>query len=245
MPHAGLDRMFFQSDGHHLLGTFFLAPGDEPKPTVILLHGLPGIEKNYDLGLGLRERGWNSLLFHYRGCWGSSGSYDLRTLTHDVRHAIDEITNGRYPLIDPDKIVLCGHSMGGWAAVVAGAQDERAKAVVALAAVSDTSGWGFDEAAAEEQFTPWLTDISPKQIVAQWQALPNAHDVVAQISPRPLLIIHGTADTAVPLNHSEMLAEKAQEPVEFHILEGADHGFSWQRPQLIAMIGDWLTKQNL
>ncbi|MCB0035157.1 MAG: alpha/beta fold hydrolase [Anaerolineales bacterium] len=240
MPHAGLQSMFFESDGHHLLGTFFLAQGDKPKPTVILLHGLPGIEKNYDLALGLRERGWNSLLFHYRGCWGSSGSYDLQTLTRDVKHALDEVTSGKYPLVDPDKIVLCGHSMGGWAAVVAGASDERVKAVVALAAVSDTTAWGFDETAAKAQFTPWLTDITPAQIVAQWQALPNAHDVVAQISPRPLLLVHGDEDAAVPLSHSQKLAEQAQEPFAFEVIKGADHGFSWQRPTLINLVGEWL-----
>lgn len=249
MTHAGLQSMFFESDGERLLGTFFQARGEGAKPTVVLLHGLPGIEKNYDLGLGLRARGWNCLLFHYRGCWGSSGSYDLRTLTRDVGRAVDEVTSGKYPLVDPEKIVLCGHSMGGWAAVVAGAQDEarnsRVKAVVALAAVSETAAWGFDEAAAEKQFTPWLTDVSPAQLVAQWGELPNAHDVVEKIAPRPLLIVHGDADASVPVSHAHMLAEAAGEPVTVHIMAGADHGFSWERPELINLVGEWLDGLDL
>jgi pimeloyl-ACP methyl ester carboxylesterase len=80
----GIAGATFDSDGHRLVGTLYLARGDEPKPTALLLHGCPGLEKNLDLAALLRDRGWNSLLFHYRGCWGSAGRYDLRTIPRDV-----------------------------------------------------------------------------------------------------------------------------------------------------------------
>ena len=47
--HEGLIGLFFYSGGIRLLGTLFLARDDAPKPTAVLLHGLPGIEKNCDL----------------------------------------------------------------------------------------------------------------------------------------------------------------------------------------------------
>ncbi|HJZ24659.1 MAG TPA: hypothetical protein VJ370_00135, partial [Streptosporangiaceae bacterium] len=78
-PHEGITGVTFDSDGHRLVGILYLARGEEPKPTVLLLHGCPGLEKNLDLAARLRDRGWNALLFHYRGCWGSAGRYDLRT----------------------------------------------------------------------------------------------------------------------------------------------------------------------
>ena len=84
MPHEGQTGVYFDSDGHRLLGTLWMAKGDDSKPTAIILHGLPGIEKNFDLALHLRDRGWNSLIFHHRGCWGSDGLYTFKTIPDDV-----------------------------------------------------------------------------------------------------------------------------------------------------------------
>ena len=52
---------------------------------------------------------------------------------------------------------------------------------------------------------------------------PNAIDVVGQIAPRPLLLMHGTADQAVGFWQSEKLYKQAGEPKEIWILEGAEH----------------------
>ena len=113
MPHEGQTGVVFASGGNKLLGSLFLARGDEPKPTAVLLHGLPGIEKNYDLAQALRERGWNSLIFHYRGSWGSEGDYRFATLADDVRVALDYLTSGAHEQIDSERLALVGHSMGG------------------------------------------------------------------------------------------------------------------------------------
>ena len=64
---AGLDGVVFYSHGSKLLGGFYRAAGETPRPTVILLHGVPGVEKNLDLAYALRDAGWNCLYFHY-GC---------------------------------------------------------------------------------------------------------------------------------------------------------------------------------
>ena len=71
--HDGITGVTFTSDGHRLLGTLYLARGSEPKPTALLLHGCPGLQQNGDLAVALRDRGWNALIFHYRGSWGSGG----------------------------------------------------------------------------------------------------------------------------------------------------------------------------
>ena len=74
--HDGITGVTFGSGGHRLLGTLYLARGSAPKPTALLLHGCPGLQQNGDLAVALRDRGWNSLIFHYRGSWGSGGRYD-------------------------------------------------------------------------------------------------------------------------------------------------------------------------
>lgn len=108
-PHEGITGVTFDSDGHRLVGTLYLARGEERKPTVLLLHGCPGLEKNLDLAVRLRDRGWNALLFHYRGCWGSAGRYDLRTIPRDVTAAVDFLAG--CPLVDGDRIAVVGHSL--------------------------------------------------------------------------------------------------------------------------------------
>src|SRR5919106_3290287 len=135
MPHQGQEGVLIDSAGNRLLATLFLAPGDEPKPTALLLHGLPGIEKNYDLATGLRESGWNALLFHYRGCWGSGGDYSLLTLTQDAAAALDLLLGGSHPQVDVGRLAMIGHSMGGYAALRSGT-DERVRAVATYGPVT-------------------------------------------------------------------------------------------------------------
>src|SRR5271165_4423214 len=130
----GLTGVTFDSDGHRLVGVLYLARGEEPKPTVLLLHGCPGLEKNLDLAVRLRDRGWNALLFHYRGCWGSAGRYDLRTIPRDVTAAVSYLADS--PLVDPDRIAVVGHSLGGWAAVVVAAAEPRLRAVAVYGAAA-------------------------------------------------------------------------------------------------------------
>jgi fermentation-respiration switch protein FrsA (DUF1100 family) len=52
---------------------------------------------------------------------------------------------------------------------------------------------------------------------------PSPLEVVDEIAPRPLLLMHGTADPVIPFEHSERLHAAAGEPSELWILEGARH----------------------
>jgi dipeptidyl aminopeptidase/acylaminoacyl peptidase len=248
MSHQGQTGVYFESGGHRLLGTLFLARGDHPKPTAVILHGIPGIEKNYDLAHGLRESGWNSLIFHYRGCWGSEGAYVLRTIPDDVRAALDDLSSGLYPQVDPDRLVLVGHSLGGWAAVLAGAVDPRVRAVAVWGAVTDPRSLPFTAADAADEFSPWLRDLAPESFAAQWAALGAEYAPVEQatrLAPRPLLIVHSRADEVVPVSQAEALFERTGEPRELVIHEGANHAFVWHRAWLRERILGWLGELDL
>src|SRR5260370_2577157 len=130
----GITGVTFDSDDNQLVGVLYLARGKAPKPTVLVLHGCPGLEKNLDIAIALRDTGWNSLIFHYRGCWGSAGRYDLRTVPQDVRAAADHLQEAGYPGVDPDRLAVAGHSLGGWAAVQAAVADRRLRALGSIAA---------------------------------------------------------------------------------------------------------------
>src|SRR5215471_15405722 len=51
----GITGVTFDSDGNQLVGVLYLARGQAPKPTVLLLHGCPGLEKNLDIAIAQRD----------------------------------------------------------------------------------------------------------------------------------------------------------------------------------------------
>jgi len=239
----GIAGVTFDSGGHRLVGTVYLARGDEPKPTALLLHGCPGLEKNLDLAALLRDRGWNSLLFHYRGCWGSAGRYDLRTIPRDVTGAVDFLA--ACPLVDSDRIAVVGHSLGGWAAIMTAAAEPRLRAVAVYGAAARLgANLRLDPDQVQHEFTRFLA-TTPGEFAAQWAEAAqrmDALEAVAAISPRPLLVVHGTEDRWVPVEHARELSARAGPPSRYVEVDGANHSFSWHRAELRDLIADWLSQ---
>lgn len=242
MPHQGQTGVYFESHGRRLLGTLFLAQDDSPKPTALILHGIPGIEKNYDIALMLRKNGWNSLIFHYQGCWGSQGIYTLKTIPDDVCAALDYLSQGQHPQINPHQLVCIGHSLGGWAAVLSAVQEARVKAVAVYGIVADPTSLPFSAADALANFTPWLPGLTPDAFVEQWQALDTAYSPLEQVSAltQPLLVLHGQADEVIPIAQAEALFARAQGLKQIKIHPDANHAFAWHRDWLLQEILQWL-----
>jgi pimeloyl-ACP methyl ester carboxylesterase len=125
------------SHGERLLGVFYLAAGAGSHPTAIVMHGFPGYEQNLDIAQAMRRAGWNVLAVHYRGSWGMKGDFSF---THVLEDADAEVAFLRDPAvdakyrIDPSRIVLVGHSMGGFAVASAAAHDPRVAGVVMISA---------------------------------------------------------------------------------------------------------------
>ncbi|MFC2028809.1 alpha/beta hydrolase [Chloroflexota bacterium] len=248
MTQQGQTGIYFESGGFRLLGTLFLASGDEPKPTVIILHGVPGIEKNYDLAHNLRSYGWNSLIFHYRGCWGSEGCYTFKTIPKDVNAAIDTLFAGSYSQIDTSRLFLIGHSLGGWAAINVASNDLRVQGVIAIASIADPRAFSFSEEDAAMNYTPWLNGLSPLDFITQWKELGQFSlpvNNVSQINPRPVFLIPGQNDELVPVSQSVILFENALEPRTLVIQDEANHSFVWHRQWLISQIIDWLDRLKI
>ena len=241
MAHEGQTGVVFESGGDKLLGTLFLARGDQPKPTAVLLHGLPGIEKNYDLAHALRETGWNSLIFHYRGSWGSGGDYRFATLADDVRVVLDHLTSGAHEQIDPDRLALVGHSMGGWTAVKAG-DDDRVRAVATIGAVTDPSRVHFTTAMAEESFTPFLNGLTPDEFEAEWKRLDGVLEEAGKLD-RPLLIVHAANDSIVPVEQAHLLHDASGGRARLELHPEANHAFVWHRRWLIDLVIGWLAEE--
>src|SRR3954463_954989 len=81
-------QLLIDSHGSKINALFFLAAGAGPHPTMLLLHGLPGNERNLDLAQAVRRAGWNVLTFTYRGAWGSEGDFSISNALQDTRAAM-------------------------------------------------------------------------------------------------------------------------------------------------------------
>ena len=134
---AAIETFQIPSHGAMLNALAYLAEGAGPHPVVLLLHGFPGNEKNLDLAQAIRRDGWDVVYFDYRGSWGSPGDFSF---THSIEDTQSAIAYLRDPAqasklrSDPAYIVLIGHSMGGFMARYAGAQDPAIKAVGLISA---------------------------------------------------------------------------------------------------------------
>jgi pimeloyl-ACP methyl ester carboxylesterase len=195
----------------------------------------------------LRDRGWNAVVFHYRGCWGSAGRYDLRTIGRDVRAAVDHLQAGGFPGVDPGRIAVVGHSLGGWAAILAAAADQRLRAAVTCGAPAGLGALQLTADALDREIIRFLA-TTPAEFLSQRDEVgtrPGPLDVVASISPRPLLVIHGSDDEWVPADHGRSLYERAREPRSYVEMAGANHAFAWHRAALRDLITGWLDETGV
>jgi alpha/beta superfamily hydrolase len=76
-------------------------------------------------------------------------------------------------------------------------------------------------------------------VIAISSQLAGAH-VVGDLAPKPLLLIHGTADDILPPRSSELIYERAGEPKRLMLFEGADHRLTGKGEELFALVDEWL-----
>jgi pimeloyl-ACP methyl ester carboxylesterase len=233
---AGLDGVTFTSNGCRLLGGFYKAAGDTPRPTAALLHGLPGIEKHLDIAYRLRDLGWNCLYFHFRGCWGSEGAFSLAGLAGDTRAAVEWAL--KQPSVDKDRIALIGCSTGSHPALVYGAGDQRVRAMVGVSPLIEPRAFQFPEDMAGE-FAGMLNGVTGQSLLDQWLALPPLMDSLRAFSPRPILLVAAGKDAIFPASHyADSIASFPN--IQLTCDEESDHGFSACRPWLARTVADWL-----
>ncbi len=167
---AAIDTFQLPSHGTLLNAFIYVAAGAGPHPTVVLLHGFPGNEKNLDVAQAIRRAGWNVLYFDYRGSWGSPGDFSFTHCIEDTAAAIAWLrdpANAAKERIDPKKIVLVGHSMGGFMALEAGSRDAGIAGVITISAAD--MGMTQLLAAPVEQRAAFVPVIAP-QLAAEGMA---------------------------------------------------------------------------
>lgn len=228
------DVKFPSRDGGVQLSGWFLAQrvpdsGAVPaKGIVVLCHGMLA---NRSEVLPWAKALWNSgfavLMFDFRAVGESEGErcsagyYEAM----DLCGAVDYIST-REDCIGLSLGVF-GFSMGGAAAIIAAADEQRIMAVAAHGAYAS-----LDRALIQRcrrHFGP-LAPIAAWAIRAigeRWMPVPTADispmNAVSQLTPRPLLLIHGTKDRVVHPADAQDLHDAAGSPKTLSILPGSGH----------------------
>lgn len=107
---------------------------EERAPVLVMLHGYPGREQNLDIPPAMRRAGIATAHFSYRGVWGSHGYYRFSHLIEDTFAVVDMLRQrAEQYRIDPERIYLLGHSMGGFTALNAIADGLKVRGAVIVA----------------------------------------------------------------------------------------------------------------
>lgn len=229
---------FTTDDGITIRGWWFARP--DSQRVIVGLTGIRGVKQDLlGIGSGLWRAGYNVLLFDYRGCGESD--FGQQSLAHnELRDARAAVRYARERLPD-GKLGVIGYSMGAAIAIRLAAETPEIAAVVAdspFATMRDVVAFAY-----QRRRLPARPIVDLADVVTRWrygypfQAV-RPLDVVGQIAPRPLLLIHGTADQTIPVEHSHRLYEAAGEPKQLWIFEGAAHcaGYFIDRPAYVGRV---------
>ncbi|HYN38941.1 MAG TPA: alpha/beta hydrolase, partial [Rhodospirillales bacterium] len=185
----------------------------------------------------LPAEGYNIFLIDYRGYGASDGEPDLDGVHRDSEAAIAETF--RLEGVDPQRVAVFGQSLGGSLAIEALARSPERPQVRGL--IIEGAFAGYRRIAQDVLARTWLT--WPVQVPLAW-TFANRHNpeqAIAALSPMPVLIIHGEADTLIGADHARGLYAAAGEPKALWLVAGAPHIAALRTPEMRAGLTAWLT----
>jgi pimeloyl-ACP methyl ester carboxylesterase len=247
---AAMTVLHIPTHGVLINGIVYRPSGAGPFPTLVICHGLPGNEKNLDLAQAVRRAGWNAVTFNYRGSWGSPGAYRFAQNIEDADAVLaflrDPATAARLS-IDPRRIAIAGHSMGGWVTAHVAAHDHALIGAVLISA----GDMGEIGSLPREKAIPLMADN--KEALAT-TAETMADEVIANaktfsfsttvegLVPVPLLVLSADDGLAPGTDKlaREIAAKGGTKVTSIHA--ATDHSWSDHRIYLESTIVTWLSQ---
>jgi len=199
-------------------------PAEEGLPTVIYFHGnssnLSGRWQRFKMIL---DSGYGLYAPTYRGYAGSEGSPSETAIISDALEHFDRAAATGTP------IIIHGESLGTGVATAVAAERPDAGLLVLEAPYTALVDMAFES-------YPWL----PVGLLMKDPM--KTRERIGKVKA-PVLIIHGTEDAIIPVEHGERLIEFASDPRELLIVEGAGHGDLWKRGLWDTVREKWSSSQ--
>ena len=251
---ARIEVLHIPTGGVKINGVAYLAAGAGAHPTFVLLHGFPGNEKNLDLAQAVRRAGWNAITFNYRGSWGSPWTFRFAQNFEDAAAVLAFLRDPKNAAtlgIDTTRLVMAGHSMGGWVTVHTAAHDHRLLGAVLISAADmPTSSAGRPHAQVVAHMADNMESLAgttPETLAdelvahaAEW-GFRNDYDGLATV---PLLVI--TSDDGLAASNDALVAAvraRGNRNVETAHFP-TDHSYSDQRIAMESAVIRWLERMQ-
>ena len=211
-------------DGLTLQG-WFVPAGQEDAPAVVYA---PATGHDQRSGLSLlpafHQAGYHVLLFSYRGYARSEGRRGQFTYGDAESGDVDAAVQFLHQAKGISRIGVIGHSVGAVSAILSAARNPLVGAVVAVAPFNCVNEvWQTNRPSVVPAFvmdwTMWV--VEKTRGFDRDEICPL--DVVEQIAPRPLLVIHGTEDRRITEEQVSRLFTAAEQPKSLWLVEGATH----------------------
>ena len=245
---AAMEVLHIPSGGVRINGLAYLAAGAGPHPVLVLMHGLPGNEKNLDLAQAVRRAGWSVVTFNYRGSWGSPGAFRFAGNLEDARAVLSYLrdpANAAHLALDPKRIVVAGHSMGGWVTAMTAERDPDLAGTILISA-ANMGGRAIkrtDAVALMADNMESLAGVTAESMADEMLANAAAFDWTPGapgLARRPLLVL--TSDDGLAPAADALAAKvKAIPGARVTTVHAAtDHGWSGARIRLEQEVIGWL-----
>lgn len=249
---------YIDSHGSNLNAIIEIAQGKGPHPTIILLHGFPGNEKNFDLAHIFRRAGFNVLVFYYRGSWGSGGVYSFQNCINDVHSVLAYLRDPKIDStnrIDVSNIILMGYSWGGFVALFAGLQDEN---INKIASISGFNIGGFGKllkrnGTSNSEIYDLFDDIAPlqgtsgRELLDEILNMRNSWDLIdltKKLIEKDLCLTGALNDEVLPIDiHHNPLVNSIKKISSQNLITkefDTNHSYSDQRIALAKFLINWL-----
>lgn len=266
------------SDGDPIRGDVWAGEGARRGAAIVICHGFKGF-KDWGFFPYLSEQlavgtGYPAVSFNFSGNgigpdllnFTELDKFEANTFTKeldDLNRVLDAAAAGELPGLEPrERFGLLGHSRGGVSSIIAAAEDERIRALVTWAAVSDVNRWS-DELREEwrrkgriEVLNARTGQMMPLGLVLLEDTERNADrlDILKAASRLkvPYLIIHGSEDESVAAVEGERIAAAAPAgSTRFERMAGAGHTFGAVHPfegttdhltRAVDLSAEWFTR---
>ena len=219
---------FVAEDGLVLRGWWI--PRADASRAIVGVHGAAGTRISFlSLARDFHDGGYAVLLYDSRGHGESDGANIGDAFSGGYK---DVLAAARFPRETHgiEKVAAIGSSQGGVSVLLAGGLGDELDAVISQSGGTHLYALlrGLPELAQVLDFEVDVIAViakwrigSPLETLFDREAGPLA--VVAQISPTPLLLIHGSEDTQASVGQAHELFDRAREPKELWIIEGGGH----------------------
>lgn len=239
------DVAFAADDGVRLAGWWFDRPDSDT--VVICCHGHRGNKADMlGIGPGLWRAGHSVFLFDFRGNGDSEDG--PQSLAHheqrDLRAAVDLVLDRR----PGARLAVVGFSMGASVAILTAATDPRIEALVLdspFATMSDVIAASYRRYRLPSEPILPVADLVNRLRYGYEFAAVRPIDAFPELAPRPILLLHGTADRVIPYAHAlDLAAAAAPGTCELVTFEGVDHcgGYFTDRQGYIDRVAAFLAR---